>query len=83
MPDTDPEIAIVRARVQVMRELGIVEAFGIRLGPQPAEQAGDDTQQAKPMSDMEREAHDRAEHRRVALGASGSVLRRLHGRAID
>ena len=69
----DEDIAYLEAVVPVMRRLGVVEGFTLRLGPTPA-----DPEATQPTHiPAEDEVKAREERRRIAMASSGGPVPRL------
>ncbi len=68
----------LNAIVPLMRELGVEEYDGLRLGPMPPSDAAsredDETQRLTPEKQV---ARAREERRRIAMAASGGPIRRV------
>jgi hypothetical protein len=73
MSDNDP-IADLERRVAKMRELGVTRWDGIELGPSPVTGGNDNP---APESAEVKDRRERAEQHRVAMSASGRLVRRL------
>lgn len=73
MPGPNDNREALRADVAVMRELGVLEWNGIKLGPEPL--PATETQPRFSLEEQER--HNRVERMRVAMASSGGPVKRL------
>lgn len=70
-------IADLRTTVQCMRELGVLEYNGIKLGPNPSHSSSERTpSKTEQLSPLERAVQAREHHRALAMAASGGPVKR-------
>ncbi len=75
--ELEPDIAYLEAIVPVMRRLGVVDFAGVKLGPVPLSDAGQDEPTQRTLTAAELERRARQERRRVASASSGGPVPRV------